>query len=174
MNNFHFIDVKPSIERSEISSIKEAIFKRAKEKSNTLASETSENYTTQVQSDVMDIARDAFNDSSLNPFNQFIENVGINKPNTPTVKQSSEIVSAEAPQKTETPDITEIYTREIKRNIESVSNKTYQNSVKDETMAAARGQFRPQTNLMATLGFLNTQAAIKMAENAHSKINYMS
>jgi hypothetical protein len=39
-------------------------------------------------------------------------------------------------------------------------------------MTAARNQFRQQTNLMATLNFLNTQAAIQMAKNAHSKINF--
>ena len=35
MDNFHFIDVKSSIDRAETASIKEAIFRRAREKSNT-------------------------------------------------------------------------------------------------------------------------------------------
>jgi len=169
MNNFHFIDVKPTIDRAEAASIKEAIFKRAREKSGALAEEKSENYTSQMQNDVMEIARESIQDSPMNPFNQFIESVGVNK------TAQTETAAAQSENKTaDTEEIKEVYTRELKRNIESVSNRTYTNSVKDETMTAARNQFRQGTNLMATLNFLNTQAAIKMAENAHSKINYMS
>lgn len=168
MNNFHFIDVKPSIDRSEVASIKDTIFQRAREKSNNLASEKSENYTAQVQNDVMEIASSGLRESSMNPFNQFMENMGLNNS-----AQTSEVKDVVPAKETETPDITKIYTREVKRNIESASNSTYTNSVKEETMTAARNQFRQGTNLMATLNFLNTQAAIRMAENAHSKINYM-
>ena len=168
MGNFHFIDVKPSIDRSEVASIKETIFQRAREKANNLATKKSENYSSQIQNDVMEIARTDFQSSSLNPFNQFMENMGLN--NSISVADTNEVQNVE---KTETPDISEIFTREVKRNIESASNATYTKSVKDETMTAARNQFRQGTNLMATLNFLNTQAAIRMAEDAHSKINLM-
>ena len=163
MNNFHFIDVKPSIERSEVASIKDAIFKRAREKSNLLAKEKSENYTSQMQNDVMEIARVDFQSSSMNPFNQFKDSIGLNQPE-PVVQQSAS--------KMDLPTLEEVFTREVKHNIESVSNSAYTKSVKDETMTAARNQFRQETNLMATLNFLNTQAAIQMAKNAHSKINF--
>ncbi|MCM1265731.1 MAG: hypothetical protein NC200_05985 [Candidatus Gastranaerophilales bacterium] len=168
MSNFHFIDVKPSIDRSEVASIKEAIFKRAREKSNSLATEKSENYTSQIQNDVMEIARAGLQESPMNPFNQFMENMGLNS--SASVAETTE---AKPVEKAETPDLKEIYTKEVKRNIESASNGAYTKSVKEETMAAARNQFRQGTSLMATLNFLNTQAAIRMAEDAHSKINYM-
>ena len=163
MNNFHFIDVKPSIDRSEVASIKDAIFKRAREKSNALANEKSESYTSQMQNDVMEIARIDFQETAMNPFNQFKESLGLNQPAPEPIAQQPT---------TNEPKLEEIFTKELKRNIESVSNQTFTQSVKDETMTAARNQFRQQTNLMATLNFLNTQAAIQMAKNAHSKINF--
>ena len=108
----------------------------------------------------MDIARESIQASPMNPFNQFLDNI----------KQQNNIIVEEKPVQKETPKFGELFKKELKRNIESASNETFENSVKNETMTEARNQFRQGTNLMATLNFLNTQAAIKMAENAHSKI----
>ena len=166
MDNFHFVDIKPTIDRKETASIKDAIFRRAKEKAQALTEEKNENYTSQVQNDVMEIARETLKPSPMNPFNQFMENMGIQN-GQPNISEAIEAVQVQP----DTKELEEIYTREVKRNIESVSNQTYANSVKEETMTEARNQFR--TNLNATLNFLNTQAAIKAAENAHSKINFM-
>lgn len=168
MDNFHFIDVKPTIDRKETASIKDAIFKRAREKANTLAEEKSEGYTAQVQSDVMEIAHDSISVSSMNPFNQFMENVGIQQSTKIVEKQTQPAAEQTVKNENTTP------IREVKRNIESANNNTFVKSVKNETMTAARNQFRQGTNLNAMLNFLNTQAAIKMAESAHSKINYIS
>ena len=165
MDNFHFVDIKPTIDRKETASIKDAIFKRAREKAEALTEEKAENYTSQVQKDVMEIARETIKPSPMNPFNQFMDNLGI---------QNGQPVASEntQPQQvTDTEKLKETYTRELKRNIESVSSQAFENSVKEETMAEARNQFR--SNLNATLSFLNTQAAIRAAENAHSKINFM-
>ncbi len=165
MDNFHFVDIKPAIDRKETASIKDAIFKRAREKAEALTEEKAENYTSQVQKDVMEIARETIKPSPMNPFNQFMDNLGI---------QNGQPVASEntQPQQvTDTEKLKETYTRELKRNIESVSSQAFENSVKEETMAEARNQFR--SNLNATLSFLNTQAAIRAAENAHSKINFM-
>ena len=166
MDRFHFIDVKPTIDRKETASTRDAIFKRAREKAEALTEEKNENYTTQIQNDVMEIARESIRPSQKNPFNQFLENMNVqNKAEVTerTVKPKDEFIAAK-----------EEFSRRIKHNIESINNKTYTDSVKDETMEAARSQFRQGTNLMATLSFLNTKAAIKMAENAHSKINRVS
>lgn len=167
MNNFHFVDIKPTIDRKETTSIKDAIFKRAREKAQAMTEEKSENYTAQVQNDVMEIARESLKPSPMNPFNQFMDNIGVQNGQP----AASETANKTAEIKNEIEKIEEVYTREVKRNIESVSNQAFANSVKDETMTAARNQFR--TNLNTTLNFLNTQAAIKAAENAHSKINYI-
>ena len=60
---------------------------------------------------------------------------------------------------------------QLKHNIQSVDNSRYTNSMRDETMTAARNQYGGRrANLMATLNFLNTQAAIRMVNNTHSKI----
>lgn len=164
MDNFHFVDIKPTIDRKETASIKDAIFRRAREKAEALTEEKSENYTSQVQKDVMDIARETIKPSPMNPFNQFMDNLGIQN-GQPTVSETSQQPV------TDTEKLKETYTKELKRNIESVSHQAFANSVKEETMTEARNQFR--SNLNATLSFLNTQAAIKAAENAHSKINFM-
>lgn len=164
MDNFHFVDIKPTIDRKETASIKDAIFRRAREKAEALTEEKSENYTSQVQKDVMDIARETIKPSPMNPFNQFMDNLGIQN-GQPTVSETNQQPV------TDTEKLKETYTKELKRNIESVSHQAFANSVKEETMTEARNQFR--SNLNATLSFLNTQAAIKAAENAHSKINFM-
>ena len=165
MDNFHFVDIKPTIDRKETASIKDAIFKRAREKAEALTEEKAENYTSQVQKDVMEIARETIKPSPMNPFNQFMDNLGIQN-GQPTASEN-----IQPQQVTDTEKLKETYTRELKRNIESVSSQAFANSVKEETMTVARNQFR--SNLNATLSFLNTQAAIKAAKNAHSKINCM-
>lgn len=165
-SNFHFIDIKPTIDKSQVNSIKEAIFARAREKSNALAEEKNENYTSQVQNDVMDTVRDSLNIPEINPFNQFIKSInggGATNNTSPTnVEAKSE---AAPPEKVEAPQ------REVKHNIESVNNSNYTNSVRNETMNAARDQFIQPMSLADTLNFLNTQAAISMAKSVRPKRN---
>jgi len=172
MDNFHFIDIKPTIDRKETASIKDAIFKRAREKANSLTQEKNEGYTSQVQNDVMDVARESFQATSKNPFNQFLENVGLQNRITDAVDevQASQVSQPTAEQAVkQTPEIPE---RQVKHNIESVSNNNYVKGVQDEVMASAGKKYRLETNLTMTLNFLNTQAAIQMAKDAHSKINF--
>lgn len=171
MNHLHFIDVKPSIDKKETASIKDAIFKRAKQKAQALADEKQENYSADVKNDVMDIARTSLADSPMNPFNQFMENINSQR-NVVVESSKSNEVNKNVQQTSNKSETADDYTREVKHNIESVSNNNFVNSVKNETMQEARKQFR--TNLNAMLNFLNTQAAIKSAKDAHSKINYLS
>ena len=168
MDHFHFVDVKPTIDRKETASIKDAIFKRAREKARELTEAKSENYTAEVQNDVMDIARETLQPSPMNPFNQFMENLGIQNGQ----KEISKAIEEAATPKpvNENPKLEEIYTNEIKHNIESISDKAFANAVQTETMEEASRQFR--TNLNETLSFLNAQAAIRAAEYANSKINF--
>ena len=168
MDNFHFVDIKPTIDRKETASIKDAIFRRAREKARELTEEKAENYTAEVQNDVMDIARETLQPSPMNPFNQFMENLGIQNAQREISKSIEEIEKPKV--ENENPKLEEIYTKEIKHNIESISDKAFANAVQTETMEEARRQFR--TNLNETLSFLNAQAAIRAAEYAHSKINF--
>lgn len=168
MNNFHFVDVKPSIERKDVSLIKEAIFKRARDKAEQLNEEKNEHYTSDVKNDIMEIASADFRSTEFNPFNKFKESMGLNNQEQVVEHEPKQVVQQEPVATKKTFEI-----KPLKHNIESVSNSNYSDSVKDETMTAARNQFRQNMNLTTSLNFLNAQAAIQMAKYAHSKINYM-
>lgn len=156
MNNYGFTGARPSIDMSEVASVKEMIFNRAKEKSSALATEREEGMTQAVQNDVMTSARESIGNSRIKPFGDLTQNI-----KTESTQQTS------APQET----TTQQNIPQLKHNIQSVDNSRYTNSMRDETMTAARNQYGGRrANLMATLNFLNTQAAIRMVNNTHSKI----
>lgn len=156
MNNYGFTGARPSIDMSEVASVKEMIFNRAKEKSSALATEREEGMTQAVQNDVMTSARESIGNSRIKPFGDLTQNI-----------------KTEATQQTSAPQETTVQENipQLKHNIQSVDNSRYTNSMRDETMTAARNQYSGRrANLMATLNFLNTQAAIRMVNNTHSKI----
>lgn len=174
MDNFHFVNVKPSIDRSEVSFLKETIFQRAREKAEKMNAAQNEQYTSEVKNDIMEIVSADFRSTEFNPFNQFKESLGLNKTESkpeskPEPKKETPVAISETQ---EVPPKAEI--KPLKHNIQSVNSSTYSESVKDETMEIARNQFRQQQNLTMSLKFLNAQAAIQMANYAHSKINYLS
>ena len=156
MNNYGFTGARPSIDMSEVASVKEMIFNRAKEKSSALTTEREEGMTQAVQNDVMTSARESVGNSRIKPFGDLTQNI-----------------KTEATQQTSAPQETTVQENipQLKHNIQSVDNSRYTNSMRDETMTAARNQYSGRrANLMATLNFLNTQAAIRMVNNTHSKI----
>ena len=182
MDNFHFVKVKPSIERKDVSLIKEAIFKRAREKAEQMNDEKNNQYTSDAKNDVMEIASADFRSTEFNPFNKFKESMGLNKPNTTVETQSTKDVQEPKVAQTKnvnvpstaSPSNNTFEIKPLKHNIERVSNSNFAEAVKDETMTVARNQFRQDRNLTTSLNFLNAQAAIQMAKYAHSKINYLS
>ena len=156
MNNYGLTGARPSIDMSEVASVKEMIFNRAKEKSSALATEREEGMAQAIQNDVMTSARESIGNSRIKPFGDLTQNIKIE-----STQQTS------APQET----TTQQNIPQLKHNIQSVDNSRYTNSMRDETMTAARNQYGGRrANLMATLNFLNTQAAIRMVNNTHSKI----
>lgn len=156
MNNYGFTGARPSIDMSEVASVKEMIFNRAKEKSSALVTEREEGMAQAVQNDVMTSARESIGNSRIKPFGDLTQNI-----KTESTQQTS------TPQET----TTQQNIPQLKHNIQSVDNSRYTNSMRDETMTAARNQYGGRrANLMATLNFLNTQAAIRMVNNTHSKI----
>ena len=182
MDNFHFVKVKPSIERKDVSLIKEAIFKRAREKAEQMNDEKNNQYTSDAKNDVMEIASADFRSTEFNPFNKFKESMGLNKPNTTVETQSTENVQEPEVAQTKNVNVSSTAStsnntfeiKPLKHNIERVNNSNFAEAVKDETMTVARNQFRQDRNLTTSLNFLNAQAAIQMAKYAHSKINYLS
>lgn len=170
MDHFHFVDVKPKIDRNEVSLIKETIFKRAREKAERMNQEQNNQYTSDIKNDVMEIASADFRSSEFNPFNKFKESLGLNQKEQVPVEQeepANEVKSADN-------SLEKTFEMKPLHNIQSVSVSNYANSVKDETMDIARTRFRQERNLTTSLNFLNAQAAIQMAKYAHSKINYLS
>lgn len=165
MDNFHFVQVKPKIEQKEVSLIKEAIFKRAREKAQEMNAEQNAQYTSDVKNDIMEIASADFRSNEFNPFNKFKESMGLNTQKAEPVAETK----IEPVQEELSPRF-----KPLKHNVQSVNNANYSNSVKDETMTVARNQFRHNIDLTTSLNFLNAQAAIQMAKYAHSKINYLS
>lgn len=155
MNNYGFTGARPSIDMQEVASVKEMIFNRAKEKSSALATEREEGLTQAVQNDVMTSARQSIGNTRRKPFGDLTHNT-----KTETIQQT--------PPQQETTGQENI--PQLKHNIQSVDNSRYTNSMRDETMTAARNQYGRRSNLMETLNFLNTQAAIRMVNNTHSKI----
>ena len=156
MNNYGLTGARPSIDMSEVASVKEMIFNRAKEKSSSLATEREEGMAHAVQNDVMTSARESIGNSRIKPFGDLTQNI-----KTESTQQTS------APQET----TTQQNIPQLKHNIQSVDNSRYTNSMRDETMTAARNQYGGRRgNLMETLNFLNTQAAIRMVNKTHSKI----
>ncbi len=151
MNNYSLTGSKPSIDMGDVKSVKELIFNKAREKSASLASEKEENMTFSVQNDVMQDARTSISGGRIKPFGVLTKNTPV--PDTPQVVN---------------PTFDD--TRQLKHNVQSVDNNVYTASMRDEAMNAARNHYRNKPTLMESLKFLNTQAAIKMVNNTHSKI----
>ena len=60
------------VSTSEAEALKEMIFKRARERAESFNHEVNDNYTTSMQNDVMDLARNSFV-ANKNPFSQIKE-----------------------------------------------------------------------------------------------------
>ena len=151
MNNYNLTGSKPNIDYGEVKSVKELIFNKAREKSAELAAEKESDMTFSVQNDVMEQARTSISNNKIKPF-------GILTQNTPNQD------------KLEVNKINQNTIKPLKHNIQSVDNSVYTASMREETMNAARNQFRKKTTLVESLKFLNTQAAINMVNKTHSKI----
>jgi len=172
MDNYRFIHVRPSIDNSQVSSVREMILNRAKEKSSAMAEEKSSGYTASVQNDVMSQARASVQAPAAQP--QFgglvssaksssVDSSSVGAVTSATDKSLEYTLSAGAQsQNSQT---------QLKYNVQSADNSNYTASVRDEAMNAARSQYTSRKmNLTKTLEFLNTQAAIKALVKAHSKI----
>lgn len=151
MNNYGLTGAKPSIDTSEVSSVREMIFNRAREKSSSLAAEKGESFTESVKDDVMSSARNSITGERIKPFGNLTQ-----QHVKPVESQPEPVQIQDVPK--------------LKHNIQSVDPAKFTDSMRDETMAAARNQYGRRGNLNETLKFLNTQAAIRMVNKTHSKI----
>ncbi len=139
--------------KEDFHSLKEAIFKRAREKAEALNREVKESYTDDIKSDVMESARISVRN---NPFINLLE--------------EREIVEEKQPVKeVNRPEI--LHSREVnykrtktRRFPSKINNELYTAAVREGMMREASETIRQNQNVLNSLRFLNTQAAI-----AHNK-----
>ncbi len=137
MNSYKFESI---VNRQEADALKEMIFKRARERADSIAKETQDTYTSAVKNDIMDLARDTFV-SNKNPF-------------------SIEPVPAQPEEQAEV-GFSKRRVEEIKSQI-NYRNRTTSEKVVEETMSEARIEFGGRTSFMGALNFLNSQASISL------------
>ncbi len=137
MNSYKFESI---VNRQEADALKEMIFKRARERADSIAKETQDTYTSAVKNDIMDLARDTFV-SNKNPF-------------------SIEPIQAQ-PEEQEEVGFSKRRVEEIKSQI-NYRNRTTSEKVVEETMSEARIEFGGRTSFMGALNFLNSQASISL------------
>ncbi len=147
MNNYRFNSL---VSNSEQEALKEMIFKRARERAQAITNEIQSDYTTSVQNDVMDLARESFN-VTKNPFAQTTKSE-----TKPTDEKNDEIGFAKR------------QVKEIKFQITS-NNKNINYDITsrelEATMNQAREDFSKKPSFMGALNFLNSQASIALVKN---------
>ena len=144
--NYNYI-----VSRSETEALKEIIFKRARERAEALNKETQDQYTSSIQKDLMEIARDSFSATSKNPFAPTGE---------PAVQEQKN---------TEDNDNIGFKHREnIKREINNKSKIIKNNMAESEVtanMLQARNEFTNRKGFMGALNFLNAQASLSLVNS---------
>ena len=144
------------VSRSETEALKEMIFKRAKERAEALNKETQTQYTSAIQNDVMDIARESFAASDRsNPFAKIIEIPEEKK------EQNSE-------KKVENIGFKQRISENIKSEIEHKNKVIKEDIINMEVtsnMIEARNEFANKKTIMGALNFLNSQASIALVND---------
>ena len=148
-------NVNSFVNQNEANALKEMIFRRAREHAQTL--------TDDVQSDVMDIARESFV-SKGNPFTQIIE-----KTNTETLRKQDE-----EPEKIneEIPDGLGFKQRQLNAHAleeNRVINQQISSSTIQNNMEEARKTLSNKKSFMGALNFLNSQAAVSLMRTRADK-----
>ena len=164
MYNYKFNSI---VSNSEQDALKEMIFKRARERAQAITDEVQSNYTTNIQNDIMELARNSFV-SSKNPFSQLVET------------KKEEII--EEPKETDKTNTQEIgfakrQINEIKSQINSKNNSTSADIANKEVelaMASARMDFTKKASFMGALEFLNSQASIALVKNKGKSFEAMA
>lgn len=144
------------------------ILNRAQEKAASMIEEKNDAYTSSVQNDVMSQARASVQASNSQPqFGGLVSSVKASASNsTPAPAKTPEV----APEGSVN-SVDNTSQNQLKYNVQSADNSNYTNSVREETMAVAKSQYSGRKmNLTESLGFLNTQAAIRTMGKTHSKI----
>lgn len=139
------------VSKEEQQALKEMIFQRARERAQSFNQEVQNSYTTAIQNDVMELARDCFI-STKNPFGDTKEDVKIEAKQ----EQKPEVGFKQR-------NIEEIKAQIKYRN--QVSSEKAANVTLENNMADARNEFGQKSTFMGALEFLNSQASISLIKN---------
>ena len=158
-------NVNTTVSQQEAETLKEIIFKRARERSNQLAEETKKSYTGSVKSDIMDLARTSL-EKEHNPFAKIISSEGVNGVNgVNEIKEAKEI-------KDETPageigfaqrSVKDIHDQIINKNQDI--NRVFTDREVEKAMMSARADYKKSASFMGALEFLNSQATISLVNS---------
>lgn len=144
-----------TVSSQEADALKEMIFKRARERAQSLNEDVQNTYTTAVQNDIMDLARDSFV-STKNPFSQQQEEVN------PT--QQADVVESKTPEI----GFAQRQIKEFKTQIQNknnIVNHDIANKEVESAMNDARAELGRKQSFMGALDFLNSQATIALVKN---------
>lgn len=140
----------------DYNSLKEAIFKRAREKAEALNSELKSSYTSDVKNDIMDSARISVRN---NPFINLLEEP-VEVESTPQIKERKEIHHSR-----------EWTSSKSRRMPSRINNELYTAAIREGAMREASETIRQNQNIMNSLRFLNTQAAIALNDRNRKEEN---
>ena len=150
------------VSAQESQALKEMIFNRARERAAALADDVQESYTTSMQADVMDIARDSFK-ANKNPFSL-----------ADYEKETTEKEALAIDKNSENSDYGDGLGFSQK-NVEAIKSQiNFRNKVVVEKVAAeavqanmqeARQDLTKKSSFMGALDFLNSQATISLVKS---------
>lgn len=156
MSDYKFDSI---VSRSEADALKEMIFKRARERAEALNQDIQTSYVSDIQSDVMDIARDSFT-STKNPFAQKVETQG------PVENKKNEEIG-----------FSQKHVENLKAEIE-YRNKTVRdrivNKESEANMQEAHSQLYNKKSFTGALDFLNSQASMLLVANKGKKFEALA
>lgn len=134
------------VSKTETEALKEMIFKRARERAESLNKETQDTYTSNIQNDIMEIAHNSFA-ASKNPFSQ--------KTNTEeNVKRTLAYNNIGFSER-------KVKDTDIKEKINTVKKQSETNEI-NNNMEEARNSFENKKTFIGALNFLNSQASISL------------
>lgn len=152
------------VNKQEVDALKEMIFKRARERAEAFDAEIKDSYTTSMQNEVMDLARNTFV-SAKNPFSS-VDSF------TRTV-EPTELVDVEDVEKPQTEVLKEVdglgfeqrKAESMRAHVHFSAVDRIKSSTLEENMVEARGEFSSKSTFMGALNFLNSQASIALVRS---------
>jgi hypothetical protein len=161
------------VSTQESQALKEMIFSRARERAAALAGDTQDSYTTSMQTEVMDVARNSFK-SAKNPFSiDSFEKEPVPKKVESTAEPQIKPLSEFQDELGYTQKNIELIKSQINFTNKNVTQKVAIESI-NANMTEARDEFAKKTSFMGALDFLNSQATITLVRSKGKSFDAMA